>query len=210
MTFALLHTNPGTAKRNPLDRVFIAVSGFVNLLAAAGFVVVITGALLFTVAARVSPDGNPVFFGHEALIVRSGSMAPSFSAGDAVIVRHETPANAALLKVGDTITFRAASSTHMLVTHRITAVRRDGTGQPVFVTKGDANPQADADTVSAADVVGTVTNVLPRFGYVMNAIQNRQAFLMFGISLILVRLALPMLRLADGQDTTQSTNGEQE
>ena len=58
------------------------------------------------------------------LIVTSGSMAPKFDAGDAVVLR--AISNESDLKVGQIISFWPTGSTSELVTHRIVALRNGG------------------------------------------------------------------------------------
>jgi len=201
------HTNEARGKRaTAVGRGFRAVVSVMHVTAAAVLVLIVTGILALAIASNVSHDGTATFFGREALIVRSGSMTPAFSTGDAVLVRHVSGGELARLGVGDVVTYRASTTSRLLVTHRITRTVVDAGGNRTFITKGDANPQPDADPVAESAVVGTVTRVVPRLGYLMYATQNRNTLLMFGLSLILVRMALAMVRHAEGQDNTQPTN----
>jgi signal peptidase len=193
------HTNEARGKRaTAVGRGFRAVVSVMHVTAAAVLVLIVTGILALAIASNVSHDGTATFFGREALIVRSGSMTPAFSTGDAVLVRHVSGGELARLGVGDVVTYRASTTSRLLVV--------DAGGNRTFITKGDANPQPDADPVAESAVVGTVTRVVPRLGYLMYATQNRNTLLMFGLSLILVRMALAMVRHAEGQDNTQPTN----
>ncbi|MFM1790643.1 MAG: hypothetical protein RLZZ526_970 [Actinomycetota bacterium] len=206
MAIAITRNEAGGIRSNVVGRGFRAVVSVVHATAAAVLVIVVTGILALAVASNVSPDGSAIFFGREALIVRSGSMAPAFSAGDAVLVRRVSGEDTARLRAGDIITYRASTTSRLLVTHRILRTSVDAAGNRTFITKGDANPQPDTDPVTESAVIGTVTGVVPRLGYVMHATQNRNALVMFGLSLILVRLALALIRHAEGQDNTQPTN----
>jgi len=100
--------------------------------------------------------------------VRTGSMRPAYSPGDAVVthpipVRDLTPGKIVLaVPPGQTTPFA----------HRIISVsRRDG--QTVVQTKGDANPEADAwtDTFTGSTAQQVVA-VVPKAGYVIAAIQD--------------------------------------
>lgn len=196
---------PGTHVTT-VGRVLRAVVSLVNVTAASVLALIVTGILALAIASNLSHDGTATFFGREALIVRSGSMTPAFSTGDAVLVRHVSGGELARLGVGDVVTYRASATSRLLVTHRIMRTAVDAEGNRTFITKGDANPQPDTDAVAESAVVGTVTRVVPRLGYLMYATQNRSTLLMFGLSLILVRMALAMVRHAERQDNTQPTN----
>ena len=88
-------------------------------------------------------------FGYSVLKVETGSMEPTLHVGDFIIVKSCDPSE---LKVRDIISFYSEDESikGMLVTHRITEIRRDGT----FVTKGDANPVSDSVTVSRDKILG--------------------------------------------------------
>nr|WP_297428652.1 signal peptidase I [uncultured Actinotalea sp.] len=92
--------------------------------------------------------------GHRPFAVRSGSMAPTFGAGDLIIVRP-----ASVYAPGDAITFRDGA---FVTTHRVVGIE-DGR----LVTQGDANDEPDAATVAPEDVVGRVVALVPSAGYVL-------------------------------------------
>jgi len=79
---------------------------------------------------------------YRTMTVLTGSMRPHFAPGSLVV---DTPVSTASVRPGDVITFHAPTPDHRVVTHRVVRVLADpaGTGQPVVVTKGDANPVAD-------------------------------------------------------------------
>lgn len=110
---------------------------------------------------------------HSLMMVTSGSMVPVFHAGDAIIVRSADPTTVAALRPQRIVTFRAAG-TGQLVTHRIVSIIRHTDGHTEFVTKGDANQNADLTPVDSADVVATFQSVLPFGGYVMRALGDRR------------------------------------
>lgn len=95
-----------------------------------------------------------------SFIVQSGSMEPALSVGDAIWVAEVPPAD---IHEGDIITFMSASA-GPTTTHRVH--QKAGSGDTArYVTKGDANPGPDAETVEYDDVVGKVVLVVPWVGY---------------------------------------------
>jgi signal peptidase I len=121
------------------------------------------------------------------LIVTSGSMAPAFRAGDAVVLQHiDDPSE---LRAGQVVSFWPPGSDE-LTTHRIEKLTRmavleqdaatgrtvpvldPSTGEPVLreylVTRGDANPTRDPDAVPVSRVRGVVLGVHPGWGAVLS------------------------------------------
>lgn len=79
----------------------------------------------------------------------TGSMSPSISEGDYIIIKS---GDLNELKKGDIITFYSEDTTiyGKLNTHRIIGVADDGS----YITKGDANTEADPVTVKRSRIVG--------------------------------------------------------
>ncbi len=117
------------------------------------------------------------------LVVTSGSMTPTFNAGDAIIVREvQDPSE---LRVGQVVTFtytNEVTGISRLETHRIVGfvslpetydngkVKVDpATGQPRMInyiqTKGDGNATVDAQRTEVTKIRGIVRGVKPRWGY---------------------------------------------
>lgn len=105
----------------------------------------------------------PGVFGAEgAYVVQSDSMSPAIGAGDMVVT---TGVNANDLEEGMVITFQTTER-QSRVTHRIIAVEeRDG--MPMYVTKGDANEEPDAETVAPSQVAGRVWFTVPLLGHLV-------------------------------------------
>ncbi|MFB6102287.1 MAG: signal peptidase I [Haloplanus sp.] len=114
------------------------------------------------------------------MVVLSGSMEPKMSPGDAVIVREVPPSE---IEEGDVITFRTDSQTP--TTHRVVDIRQTERGV-AYVTKGDANEEADRGLVLHSQVVGEVAFVIPYLGHVIQFANTRMGFL----TLVLTPLAL--------------------
>lgn len=96
--------------------------------------------------------------GWEATAIESGSMEPTVTRGDVVLLR---PVSAEPVSVGSVVRFRAPGSVGTTV-HRVVKVDR---ARRTYVTRGDANPGADPDPVpfDAVDGVGTV--LVPMVGF---------------------------------------------
>ena len=91
------------------------------------------------------------------IAVATGSMEPSVSVGDAVVVCRTNPER---LQVGDVIAYRLDGQT---VIHRIVRMQQTGEGT-ILQTQGDANNAPDAAPVQTAQVIGRVAVVIPRGG----------------------------------------------
>jgi signal peptidase I len=80
------------------------------------------------------------------------------------------------LRVGDVITYipPAGAGPRHLVTHRIHSVDRDGSGRPVFRTKGDANRVADPWTFTLERPTQARARAgVPYAGFVLSALGRR-------------------------------------
>jgi len=143
------------------------VSTIVTVLA----VIVASIALVLAVATHFSPRGQYRVFGHPVMIVLSGSMTPVIRTGDLVVDDSVTAVQARNLHVGQIISVRDTPGSQTIITHRIVGVLH--TGEHVsYITKGDANQSADATPRPASDVVGVFSEVVPRGGYILNALHE--------------------------------------
>lgn len=147
-----------------------------GLLAAAAAVVF--AALGLVLAALL-----PSLLGYEALIVYSGSMAPFLAIGDVAVIQPAKPQD---LRVGDVVTYRSASNSRVLVTHRIIRIEAQE-GILAFETKGDANPDVDYWSVAEDTVVGRVIYKVPYVGYIFDFAQTMSGrLLLVGIPALLL------------------------
>ncbi len=92
----------------------------------------------------------------ESYVVLSGSMEPTLSPGDVVIVDGSTT-----IEQGDIITY-ATGPEAIPTTHRVVSVMAEG-----FETKGDANQNADHGLLTQSSVIGEVTITIPLMGHVI-------------------------------------------
>lgn len=145
-------------------------------------------ALLGVALALASLTGlDRAWLGREFMLVTSGSMSPAISPGDIVIVRSGAP-RAVQVAVGDVITFRGPVGAG-LVTHRVAAVRDDDTGDPVWVTKGDANGSVDAEVITSDRLMGRVESVLPS-GRLLVAMGSARVAVPVIVAVVLLEAAL--------------------
>ncbi|MDV8002472.1 signal peptidase I [Rhodococcus sp. IEGM 1408] len=120
------------------------------LLLVLGFVL-----LALVVVPRVS--------GAQPYTVLTGSMEPSIAPGALVVVR-QVPAEE--LNAGDVITFQPYSGNPAVVTHRITGIYQDMSGQTRIYTQGDANNTPDDWALVPEQVRGTLWYSVPQLGRV--------------------------------------------
>ncbi|WP_342433270.1 signal peptidase I [Neobacillus sp. FSL H8-0543] len=111
---------------------------------------VLIGILILVVAAKVS-GGTVSVFGHEILIVLSGSMEPEIKTGSIITIKHVDDKK--LLNDGDVITFKAENNPRTYITHRIVEVQKVQ-NTVHYITKGDNNSSEDPFSVNAESVVG--------------------------------------------------------
>jgi signal peptidase I len=137
------------------------------------------GAALLLVMARIA--------GLQPLVEQSGSMRPAIAPGDLVIVR---TVHADALAVGDVVSFHDDTRAGALITHRVTAVHRDGDLLAV-ATLGDAN-NAGEHWVAAPDAqLGRAVVVVPYTGAVLTALSAPLAAgCLLGILAVLAALAV--------------------
>ena len=103
----------------------------------------------------------PDLAGLESYTVISGSMEPKLPVGSCVYVKKRKFREIAK---GDVIMFLTEEK-RLRVTHRVMEIDRENQR---FVTKGDANKDADSSTVKWENVCGVVVFSLPYLGYVQN------------------------------------------
>ena len=117
---------------------------------------------------------GPRFLPYQALVVRSGSMAPTIPTGS-VVFYHQVAADQ--VKVGQIIVFSRPGLPSERVTHRVFRIGKAPTGR-YFVTKGDANGVPD-DWRGPAVGMGWVASFhVPVVGYVLADLQSTTARLL--------------------------------
>lgn len=137
--------------------------------------------LLLGVAVLIAP--SVPYLGHiEVKIVKSGSMEPGINTGGIVVIR-EVPEYG----VGDVITFTSLTA-DIPTTHRIIGEEMID-GKRMFITKGDANEERDADLVPVPNVIGRVLFDVPYLGFILDFARQPLGFgLLIGIPALLIIL----------------------
>lgn len=97
------------------------------------------------------PDELPGVFGFKPVAVLSGSMEDTLMTGDLILIKSTVSDS---LKEGDVICYLV---TGQAVTHRISRVEKDDSGNIIYVTKGDANDTEDQEVVTPEQVQGIWT-----------------------------------------------------
>ena len=142
-----------------------------------GLLAVVIGANIFALNAnRLAGDAVPMPFGYGMSVVLSGSMEPTLSVGDLLIVREESH-----YEVGDMVVYQNG---RIPVVHRI--VSADGES---FTTRGDANNTED-DPIPAAAVKGRVILTIPKVGSLLWFLKSPVAtVVMLAAAILLVEVS---------------------
>jgi signal peptidase I len=144
----------------------------------------VTAVALGVVAVTVGPK----LFPYQALVVRSGSMAPTIPTGSIVFYRK---IDAAKVKVGDIIVFSRPGDPSEKVTHRVFSVGSGATGK-YFTTKGDANGAPDDWQIPAVGTGWVSFFHVPYIGYALVDLQSTIGRLLL---LVIPALALGLITL---------------
>ncbi|HVV36253.1 MAG TPA: signal peptidase I [Acidimicrobiales bacterium] len=110
----------------------------------------------------------PRAFGWRLVDVLSGSMTPTYPARSVLALEAVNPSR---VRAGDVIAFHRGDDPRTLVTHRVVRVQHSG-GQLSFVTKGDANSDADRDPVPASELRGRVVFGAPHLGWLVQTVHT--------------------------------------
>lgn len=147
--------------------------------------VIILLAALFAFTTLATRDNTRVasIAGYTPMVVQSDSMAPTFKAGDLIIIRKCDPA---ALEEGDIITFHTIiMNEYALNTHRIVKID-ELNGYRSYTTMGDNNNGiADTHIISDGDIVGQYVSKVSGLGRVMDFMSSSVGFLLL--------IVLPML-----------------
>ncbi|MCC3269666.1 signal peptidase I [Arthrobacter gengyunqii] len=111
----------------------------------------------------------PMLTGSQTYSVLTSSMAPKYAPGTFLVVK---PVPFEELKVGDIITYQIESGSPAVITHRITSVLSEQSGEIVFITKGDNNDVEDELPVREVQVKGKLFYAVPFVGFVANGLGN--------------------------------------
>ena len=131
----------------------------------------------------------PRALGGTNLTVLSGSMEPTLSPGDVVVVRGITQDEVCTsVRLGQIVTYLPKPNDPSLITHRVVAKTigtfADGTSCRLL-TQGDANPSAD-EPVSPVQVRGLFMYGVPKLGWVRQWIGQHQKIVWAGAGVALL------------------------
>jgi len=147
------------------------LSGILNTLLI--FFTVTAAAFLMFVTACTVKRKPVVLFGKSVMQIVTGSMEPALHVDECVIVEQVSPEE---LSPGDIIAYISESDeiAGMMVMHRITECLPNGT----FLTKGDANPIADALPVRPDQIHGRFLRKTPFFTWLTSFANLRKVLLL--------------------------------
>ena len=146
---------------------------------------IILVAALFTFTTMATRDDSHVanIGGITPMTVQSDSMAPTFFAGDLIIVK---ACDTSKLEVGDIICFHTIiENQYVLNTHRIAAIN-DASGYRSYTTKGDNNLVTDQHIISDGDIVGKYMGKVSKLGKFMDFLGSSLGFLLIIVLPLLV------------------------
>lgn len=127
-------------------------------------------ALIAVIAILLIVSVFPITGNYKLMTVQSGSMEPAIKMGSVVMVKPVDD-----YRIGDVISFGEATKTQAPTTHRIYDIKV-AEGQPVYITKGDANEEPDPREVLRREVIGKVLISVPYFGYAVDFAQKPLGF----------------------------------
>ena len=127
-----------------------------------------------------------VLLGFRPLVVRSGSMVPTYQVGDIVLVEQ---IRADELRAGEVVTLAYYPEYGESLTHRVRSVRRiDGAVQ--VETRGDANDSSEVWAVAPDALVGRVVASVPAVGTPATLVRTAGLPLLIGVLVLAVVVAL--------------------
>lgn len=128
------------------------LGGFLCLI----FIPVIICNMILIIRSYQDTEKLPMVFGVSPVIVLSGSMYPTFDAGDMIILEKVDPDEIA---EGDVICYFFENDKESAITHRVVEVQEQADGSRIFVTRGDANNTEDRLAVTPDMIQGRYTGV---------------------------------------------------
>lgn len=164
---------------------------------------------VFSLTVALRKDSVTFIFGWASVQLLSGSMEPTYSVGDFLIIKK---VNADEVKKGDVICFISPDPDiyGLNNTHRVVDVTRDDSDRIFFTTKGDANPENDAYTVSEDRVIGIVVSDNTVLSKILFVIKSRWGFFTLVIIPLFIVLTVSIQKFAKAVRVTASKEGDTE
>jgi signal peptidase I len=144
--------------------------------------------IILAVIAVCLPMAVPQLMGYQVYNVISGSMEPEIPVGSAVFVE---PVEAVDIQTGDIIAFQSGDS---VITHRVV---ENHIVEGEFVTKGDANAEADMSNTPYTALIGKVrwhVAMLGDFMTLMTSMAGKIYLLVFALCGFMFNLLASKLR----------------
>ncbi|MDR1392454.1 MAG: signal peptidase I [Bifidobacteriaceae bacterium] len=152
------------------------ISGFLSTI---GTVIVVLLAALAIALVAVPKAAHGA-----ALTVLTGSMEPTFSPGDVVVVKGVTDP-VSEVAVGDVITYLPYPDDPTLITHRVVGKSVSALGDVSFITQGDANNTPD-DPVMPKQIRGSYLYAVPYIGYATSWFSGNVSWLVTAVGVGLI------------------------
>ena len=173
-----IHNNQGEETMKALKK-----TGTIVISVLLWVIILVAALYAFTTMATRDNQNVSSILGYTPLVVKSDSMAPTFSAGDLIFIKK---CDTATLKEGDIICFHTIiDNEYALNTHRIQKIETVGDARS-YTTLGDNNNGiTDTHIISDGDIVGKYVGDVPKAGKVMDFLSSSIGFL--------VVIVLPML-----------------
>lgn len=156
-----------------------------------------------TAVALLSSIGAVSIGGYRLIVITSGSMQPSISRGDLLLIKKSDD-----ITVGDIITFRPLTGQIDSVTHRVVGIE-NGLDGISYLTKGDANTTTDVVPIPNERVIGVVVREIPKVGFIALALHNRVFVVLLVFALLLMELTVWMSRNRHLEEIQLTPEGKQ-
>ena len=125
----------------------------------------------------INPGVTPELFGYKTFSIISGSMEPTLSVDDIVIIKKAGQFD---IQKNDIITFKINDE---VITHRVINMEyRDN--KLIYTTQGDSNEVTDMQRVEYNQIEGKYVGKIPKLGKVFSIIKNRNIFISILIGLL--------------------------
>ena len=136
-------------------------------------------------------------------VVSSGSMVPSLTIGDIIIVNGGIDFDE--INAGDIIVFNEPKYGSKVIVHRVKEIHEASTRQ--IITKGDHNFAPDDWVVTSEDFLGGVIFTIPRVGYLTTALAPPMNYLL--IMMVVITIFILEIRGArpESEESQESTPG---
>ena len=156
-----------------LKKIVKAIVNLLTYILLAILILIIYGKLVMTFTDNMYPN----FLGYTILQVESGSMEPTISTSDVVLVKLDN----SNVQKDDIVSYISDGS---IITHRVLFIDGDK-----YTCKGDANNTIDA-TITKSVIIGEVVKVFPKLGVWKKVFSEPSIIFVLFITLVLFDMAL--------------------